>query len=217
MRWPPDIEPLPRPVADETWEKLRQATMDLAIERGYYAFDVSDIIERAGVSRAEFDARFTGKRDCCDRTYEANNADFDQAFVGPYLQAPSWREGLRAGAYGAVEFLRHARRERRFGEVRMREGGLMEQAKRDFYLQRFVDLIDVGRCEMSNPDAVNRNVAVGVLGSIYGLLVRRLEKTGEEGIGIEIIDDLMYLAVRPYLGQAVALEELSTPAPPSVA
>ena len=99
----------------------------------------------------------------------------------------------------------------------MREGGLMEQAKRDFYLQRFVDLIDVGRCEMSNPDAVNRKVAVGVLGSIYGLLVRRLETTGEEGLSIEMIDDLMYLAVRPYLGQEAALQELSNTAPPSVA
>jgi AcrR family transcriptional regulator len=179
MKWPPDITPLPSPVGDETWERFRQVSLDLAIERGYYGFEASDIVERAGASRVEFDARFTGKRDCCDRTYEANIAEFDQALVDPYLRAPSWREGIRAGAYGAAEYLRHHRRERRYGELRMREGGPMEQAKKDHYLQRVVDLIDVGRCEMSDPDALGRSTAEGVVGSIYGLLLKRLGSPGK--------------------------------------
>lgn len=211
MRWPPDIEPLPSPVADETWERFRQATMDLAIERGYYRFEVSDIVERSGASRAEFDARFTGKRECCDRTYEANIADFDQALIGPYRRAPSWREAIRAGAYGAAEYLLDHRRERRFGEIRMRDGGPMEQAVRDRYLQRIVDLIDVGRCEMSDPDAISRSTAEGVLGSIHGLLVSRLAESEGDGMSLEIIDDLMYLAVRPYIGHEAGIRELSTP------
>jgi AcrR family transcriptional regulator len=217
MRWPPDIEPLSSPVGDEIWELFRQAAMDLAVERGYYGFEVSDIVERAGASRAEFDARFSGKRDCCDRTYEANIADFDQALVGPYLQAPSWREGLRAGAYGAAEYLPHHRRERRFGELRMREGGPMELAAKDRYLQRVVDLIDVGRCEASDPDAISRSTAEGALGSIYGLMLKRLgEPGGEEGLSLEIIDDLVYLAVRPYVGHEAGVRELATSGPRAV-
>ena len=78
MNWPPaHIKPLRNPAGDEIWDRIRQATMDLAIERGYYEFDVEDIVERAGVSRAEFDARFSGRTEACDRTYEANNAGFD--------------------------------------------------------------------------------------------------------------------------------------------
>ena len=215
MRWPPpDIEPLPRPAGDETWERFRQATIDLAIERGYYGFEAADIVERSGASEAEFDARFNDRTDCCDQTYLANNADFDRAFVEPYLWAPTWREGLRAGANGAAEYLRGARRERRYGERRMREGGPMEQVARDGYLQRFVDLVDVGRCELSDPDSLDRNTAEAVIGSVHGLLLRRLEETGIEGVKREIIDDLMYVALRPYIGHEAALREASgSPSP----
>jgi AcrR family transcriptional regulator len=216
MRWPPpDVEPHLSPAGDETWERLRQATIDLAIERGYYGFEAADIVERAGVTESEFDARFRDRRDCCDRTYEANNADFDRAFVEPYLQAPTWREGLIAGTHGAVEYLRGGRRERRYGERRMREGGLMEQAAKDAVLQRFVDLVDVGRCELSDPDSLDRSTAEAVVGSVLGLLMRRLEETGGEGVTIDIVDDLMYVVFRPYLGHEGALEELS--ASPSAA
>jgi AcrR family transcriptional regulator len=207
--WPPDIGPLSSPVTDEIWERFRQATIDVALERGYYAFEVSDIVERAEASRAEFDARFDGKVDCCDRTYEANIAEFDQALVVPYLHAPSWREGLRAGALGAAEYLRAHTREREYGALRKSIGGPMVQAARDLYLQRVVDLIDVGRCELDDPDALGRGTAEGVLGSINGLLINRLKES--EGIDLEIIDELMYIVVRPYAGHDAGLRELSTP------
>lgn len=80
-------------VADETWDRFRQATIDLSIERGYGEFEVSDIVARAGRSRVEFEARFTGKQDCLD------------------------------GTYGAAEYLRGHRRERRYGEIRKAPGG----------------------------------------------------------------------------------------------
>lgn len=216
MKWPPpDIEPRQSPAGDEIWERFRQAAIDLAIERGYYGFEVSDIVQRAGRSDAEFEARFVDRRDCCDLTYLANISDFDRSFVEPYLRAQTWREGLRAGAFGAAEYLRGARRERRYGERRMREGGPMEQAAKDAYLQRFVDLVDVGRCEMSDPDALDRSTAEAVIGSVHGLLLRRLEETGEEGVRLEILDDLLYLAVRPYIGHDAALREVA--ASPSTA
>jgi AcrR family transcriptional regulator len=208
MRWPPpEIEPLPNPCGDEVWDRFRQATVDLAIERGYYGIDVPEIVERAGATQAQFDERFSDRRDCCDRAYEANNAEFDCSFVEPFLQEPTWRDGVRAGTFGTIEYLRGARRERRYGERRMREGGPMEQAAKDGYLQRFVDLVDVGRCELDDPDSLDRTTAEGVVGAVHGLLVRRLEETGGEGVTMEIVDDLLYIAYRPYIGHEAALRE----------
>jgi AcrR family transcriptional regulator len=212
IRWPPDIRPLSGPAGDETWERLRQATIDLAIERGYHGFEVAHIVQRARVTHREFEARFRDRQDCCDRTYEANIADFDRALVVPYLRAASWREGIRAAAYGAVEYLRDHRRERRYGELRKQEAEPMAQVARDVYLQRTVDLIDVGRCELSDPESVGRSTAEGALGSIHGLLVNRLHEHGEEGMTWEIFDDVLYLAMRPYLGHAAARREASTSA-----
>ena len=53
-----------------------------------------------------------------------------------------------------------------------------------------------------------------MIGSVHGLLLRRLEETGIEGVKREIIDDLMYVALRPYIGHEAALREASgSPSP----
>jgi AcrR family transcriptional regulator len=200
-KWPPDLQPLTSPAGDETWEQLREAAIDLVIERGYLEFDVADILERAGVSRAEFDARFADQQDCLDRTYEANNSDFHNALLIPYLAEPTWREGIRAAVYGAAEYLRTHRRERRYGQLRKEPGGAMEMAMRDRYLQLIVDLIDIGRCELSDPDSISRTTAEGVLGSIYTFLVDRLAESEDGTLDWGVVDDVMYLAVRRYVGE----------------
>lgn len=213
---PGQFQILPSPVVDEVWERIRQAAIDLVIERGYNAFEVDDICARADVSRAQFDARFADRRDCLDRTYQANLAEFDQAAFGPYLRAPTWREGLRAAAYGSALHLDGHRRELRYGELRRREGGAIEENARDLYLERIVDLIDAGRSEASAPEALGRATAESIIGSIYELVLKRLDRPGKEP-DLTIVPELMYMAVRPYLGQEAALEELRMPAPRSAA
>jgi AcrR family transcriptional regulator len=214
---PGEFEVLPSPVIDGTWEQIRQAAIDLVIARGYHGFEIDHLCARAGVSRADFDARFADLGECLDRTYEANIAEFDQATVGPYLEAPTWREGIRAAAYGSAVYLTGHRRERIYGERRKREGGAVEQAAREVYLERIVDLIDAGRFEAKNPEALGRATAEAILGSIYELVLKRLDRPGKDGPGLEIVPELMYIAVRPYLGHEAALEELNAPVPPSLA
>jgi AcrR family transcriptional regulator len=196
-------------VVDRTWDRFRQATLDLAIERGYNGFDVDDIVERAGATRAEFDARFRDRADCCDLTYDANIAEFDRALVEPFLRAPTWREGIRAGVRGVTEYLPGARRERRYGELRLREGGPMELAAKDRYLQRVVDIVDAGRCELENPDAYTRKLAEGVVGSVYEMLLKRLTEAGGEGVGWEIVDEVIYLVERFYVEDGADIELLA--------
>jgi AcrR family transcriptional regulator len=209
VRWPPDIRPLQSPVTDETWERFRQATIDLALERGYNRFEIADIVERAGATRDEFDERFADRAECCHGTYDANIAEFDQALVEPYLRAPTWREGVRAGVAGVTEYLPGARRERAYGEVRLREGGPMELAAKDRYLQRVVDLIDVGRCELDDPDAYTRKLAEAVVGSIYEMMLKRVTEADGEGVGPEVIDEVIYLVERFYVEDGADIRALA--------
>ena len=90
----------------------------------------------------------------------------------------------------------------------MREGSDMAQALRDNYLQRIVDMVDEGRGELDNPDSIGRGVAEGVCGSFIGFLMRELQSRGGPRSAEEMIPEMMYIAVRPYLGPKVALEEL---------
>jgi AcrR family transcriptional regulator len=199
---------------DASWERLRQTVIDQVLERGYAAFDVDVALERAGFERAEFERRFSGKEDCCIKVYEANIADFDRLVFAAYAEHDTWRDGLRAAAYAAARYLREHPREVLFGEIQMREGGEMAQARRDAYLQRIVDLIDAGRQELDDPDAVGRGVAEGVLGSVYGYLVKELQSGMGTRSAEGFVPGLMYIAVRPYLGHEAAREELTIPPPP---
>jgi hypothetical protein len=77
-----------------------------------------------------------------------------------------------------------------------------------------VDLIDAGRNELADPDAIGRGVAEGVLGSIYEITIRDLASGLGTSSAEAIVPQLMYVAVRPYVGHELAREELVLPAPP---
>jgi hypothetical protein len=182
--------------------------IDLVLEGGYEDFDVERAVEMARFDRDGFDRLFDGKDDCLLRVYEANMADFDAAVFGAYEEQESWRDGLRAAAYAAARYLREHPREVVYGELQMREGSEMAQALRDNYLQRIVDMVDEGRGELDDPDSIGRGVAEGVCGSVYGYLMRELQSGAGTRSAEDMVPELMYIAVRPYLGPEVAQEEL---------
>jgi AcrR family transcriptional regulator len=208
------LTPLAGPASDRTWERIRRAVVDLVVERGYAGTTVEAIVERAGVERAEFDRRFAGKDDCCLRAYEAQLADIDRRVVGAFLSHEAWRDQLRAAAYAAAGYVSDHPREVLFGEIQMREGAEMAQARRDAYLQRLVDLVDAGRAELDDPDSLSRGVAERALGAVYSVLLRRLQGGQGTRAARSTVPELMYIVVRPYVGHEAALEELRIPPPP---
>jgi AcrR family transcriptional regulator len=195
--------------AGADWERLREAVIDQVLGEGYEDFDVDRACEASDFNRDDFDRLFDGKDDCLLRVYEANMADFDAVVFGAFEREESWRDGLRAAAYAAARYLREHPREVVYGELQMREGSDMAQALRDSYLQRIVDMVDEGRGELANPDSIGRGVAEGVCGSIYGYLMRELQSGAGTRSAEDMIPEMMYMAVRPYLGPEVALEELN--------
>ena len=122
-----------------------------------------------------------------------------------------WRDSLRASAYAVVRFMRDNPREVGFGALHILAAGDLAQALPGAQLQRWVDLIDLGRQELDDPDSMGRGVAEGVLGSIHGRLLKELENGGGTGSLEQFVPELMYIAVRPYLGHEVAREELELP------
>jgi AcrR family transcriptional regulator len=209
-----ELVPLASPASDRTWERVRRAVIDLVVERGYAATTIEAIVDSAGLDRADFDRRFAGKDECCLRVYEAQLADIDRRVVGAYLSHDAWRVRLRAAAYAAAGYVRDNPREVVFGEIQMREGPDMVQVRRDAYLQRLVDLVDAGRVELDDPDSLSRAAAERALGAVYTLLLRRLREGRGTRAATSVVPELMYVAVRPYVGHEAALEELRIPPPP---
>jgi AcrR family transcriptional regulator len=195
-------------------DAVAEAVVDLMVERGYEEMSVEAVVARAGVERGEFDRRFDGLEDCVLEVYWQHTDAFTEMVVAAYEEEGSWREGFRAAAYAAARWIRDNPRILRFGTVQMFGAGLMAQAQRTSHLQRMVDLIDAGREELDDPDSVGRGVAEGVFGSIYEFAVKEVQSGNGTRSAEDYVPELMFIAVRPYLGHAAAREELKIPAPP---
>ncbi len=193
--------------------RLRTAMIAVALERGLGDDGLPLVCERAAVDPADFEREFGGLRDCALRVYEANIAEFDRIVFGAVDAERSWLSRLRAAAYAALRYIAARPAEARFNFIAMLEAGAMAQAYRDRYIQRIVALIDEGRYETRDPDALAPGVAESVVGAVYQFLTRQVNRDAD----VETIDryapELLYIAVRPYLGEETARAELTRPAP----
>ncbi len=206
----PASSPPPRPLAPEP---LHRAIVDLVDEHGYERTTVEMVLDRAGVDRAEFDRCFAGMEDACIQTYDRIAAGVGRRVFGAYEAQENWREGLRAAAYEITRFFRDNPRDGRFGAYEVMKATDMAQARRESTLQLYAGMIDAGCQELDDPDSVSRSTAEAVMGSIIGVLVKRIPSEGLDHAP-DWVPELMYIAVRPYLGPETAAEELSIPPPP---
>jgi len=201
-------------MAGDRERRIREALLDLVDERGYANVTVADVVAHAGVEQAEFDASFADKEELCVAVFDDISGLAQEQVMAAFEAGDGWRNSLRASAYAMVRFMREHPREVSFGALHILAAGDLAQVYREQQLQQWVDLIDLGRQEMDDPDSVGRAVAEGALGSIHGRLLKELEK-GEGTASLErFVPELMYIAVRPYLGHEVAREELAIPPPP---
>jgi AcrR family transcriptional regulator len=195
-------------------EQIAAAAIDLAAEHGYEATTIELVVERAGVTRADFDRHFAGKEDCAMQLYEEYLGGFVALVLGAAAREPEWRDSMRAAGYAAARFVRDNPRLAQVGVVQMLAAGSMVEARRAGMMDPIVDLIDAGRNQLANPDSIGRGVAEAVLGSIYEIAIRDLASGRGTSSAEAIVPQLMYVAVRPYVGHGLAREELEIPPPP---
>jgi hypothetical protein len=68
-------------------------------------------------------------------------------------------------------------------------------------------MVDEGRQELPNPDSLPRATAEGAIGAINKAILDA-SATGQPARGDELLGELMYIAVLPYVGPEAAEEEL---------
>jgi AcrR family transcriptional regulator len=186
-----------------------EAMVDVVNERGADGATATAATERAGVDEAAFDHHFDSVEDCVLKAYWKHAGEFTERVEAAFGAEESWRGSLRAAAYEAARYIRDNPRIVRFGTVQMFQAGPMAQAQREAHLQRMVEMIDAGREELGDPDSLGRGVAEGIFGSIYSHLVKEVQAGRGTKAAEDYVPGLMYIAVRPYLGQEAAQEELT--------
>jgi AcrR family transcriptional regulator len=187
---------------------LAAAVIEVVAVRGYEEASVEEIVARAGVDRAEFDLLFTGKADAVLRVFESYIDNFRYRAGRAYASAPTWPENLRAAAYELVAWIEDHPHAYEFGMVRILDAGEMARLRREELFTWCGGLIDAGRAVAADPAAVPPAAPMIAIGAVVEVLTRHA--AGDmEGSLTEIVPELMYGAVLPYLGEEAAREELA--------
>jgi len=200
------------PAVSEERTRLMAALIDLNAEVGFAAVSVPMLAERAGVAADSFHANFTDLEDCLLQTFNDGASRYNDTVFAAYEAGNGWRDSLRGAAYASALFIRENNRFIMLAAVAMGTAGDLTQARRDEILKMQVDMIDAGRGELDDPDSVDRGVAESVIGSIFTIMSRELGKSADAD-PVAFVPELMYVAVRPYLGHEIAKQELEIPPP----
>jgi AcrR family transcriptional regulator len=207
-------------VPDDTRSGICDAVLDLVLEKGFRDTTLEIVLAGASCSKEEFKRNFADLEDCTAQMFADYAEDCTRSVEAAYAGHDSWRDALRAAAYAALRWQREHPRELRFGAFEMLWAGDMARVQIDNGYSRFTDLVDAGRQELDDPDSVPRSTAEGIIGSIAMVLTKWLKEGGStegaEKFPCTYIQQVMYMAVLPYLGQEAAEEELEIPPPPDL-
>jgi AcrR family transcriptional regulator len=193
---------------------IRQALVDLCFERGFTALTLEELLARAGVDRAAFERHYADLEDCFFQTYAEELEGFRQRAARARARVSSWRDRVRVTAYALYRYVAADEKIRRFTTAEVRAGGERVQLLFGEEIEALFDLIDEGRREPSAPASLTRATAEQLGGGIFNQLYAVGSHGGPMPPEQEIIPQLMYAVVLPYLGNEVAREELRIPPPP---
>lgn len=191
---------------------ILDALVEVCIERGYRGASVPLVAERAGVSEETFEQHFNDLEDCFSAYILEGREAFFVAVGAAMVDKSEWREQIRAAAYAMLHFWQADERRARMMLIELLSAGSRAQLIRDEGMELMFDLIDQGRSQMADPEMLSRTTAEAVGGAIFNQMHMALER-GELARGEELIPQLMYTVILPYLGPKPALEELEMPPP----
>lgn len=192
-------------------ERLLAAMLRATAELGYREVSVQDVLERAGVSRPTFYEHFENKEDCFLAAFDTAAARLHQRLETAGEQGETWRERLRPALEELLRFVTDEPDAAMTLIVDARAACPPALLRRDELLDHFASCLDTQvRAESADGDQPSAIAAAGIVGGIEALLYSRLNRGETDGIE-SLLPSLMYFAVLPYEGHAVASEELAVP------
>jgi AcrR family transcriptional regulator len=183
------------------------ALVEIGAEQGYAETTIATVVERAGLDRPAFDRHFRGKYDCFLSAWQEINESCMHGMLEAYNSREDWPDRLRAVARRIVHGLLDDPGRAGFA-IEVLATGDAARARRDMTMRVVASLIDAGRNEMENPEAVPHTTAEALAGAAYGQIYSRVVRGCPEELP-GLVPQLMSAAVMPYLGMDAALAELA--------
>ena len=190
-------------------ERLLAAMLRATAELGYRELSVQDVLDRAGVSRPTFYEHFENKEACFLAAFDVAAARLRERLEAAAEEGGTWRERLRPALAELLRFVVEEPDTAMTLIVDARAACPPALLRRDEALDRFASCLDTQvRAEAPAGEMPSAIAAAGIVGGIEALLYSRINRGETDGIE-SLLPSLMYFAVLPYEGQAVASEELA--------
>jgi AcrR family transcriptional regulator len=190
--------------------RILEGLVAVVAERGYEEASMETVLARVGVDEATFRAHFSGKEECFLAAWQYLLDSYMPDVFAAFQSKDSWSEQVRAVGLTLMEYLtanpHHAR------VLTLEDRMPRERAWEllDHNIEVFTELIDLGRQEMDDPDSLTRATAEGLAGAVHEQLIARISRQGDPELPT-LLGPLMYMVVRPYLGDEAARAELRRP------
>lgn len=213
MRPPPGRQQLPREfIARHQRQRIITALAEEAVEKGYRAVTVADIVRRAGIARNTFYENFSSKEDCFLAAQQYAVDESLRRVVEAASSVESWPDRVRAGL---ASFLRSVATEPALARacfVEALSAGPEAMAGYEESLQAFVPLFRIGRKVSSQGNELPETLEETIVGGIFWIIYQRVV-AGETAEIERLLPELIEFSLTPYVGPKAARRTASEPSP----
>jgi AcrR family transcriptional regulator len=190
-------------------ERMAVAATEIIAREGYAALTVTDVIARAGVSRATFYKIFEDKTDAALAAQRRAFELLDRTLTSACASSTDWPEGVRRAIAAAIEFCRSSRDESRLLLACNYAHFEPRLAGREVALpSRLVKLLDEGAARHTGrpaPTPPSAELGVCTAISIFGTCIAEERTEALPGLYPDLVDALL----APYLEGAAGGGEQS--------
>jgi AcrR family transcriptional regulator len=191
-------------------ETRRQLILEAMVRvvgaKGYKATSVTDVIEEAGTSRTTFYKHFDDKHECFLAAYDMLVERVFSEVIANCDGEQSWLERVRTGLATIVEMFALDPRLARTAIVEVAGAGAEARQRHWNAVAKFTEFLEDGR-ELAPGRELPENIALMAAGAVSGLIFDEL-LVGRADRLPELLPDLVFALLVPFIGPGAATEEM---------
>ncbi len=188
-------------------DRVIEGFIETVADLGYNATSLEAILARTGIDEETFHRHFADKEECFLAAWDYVTRRARPRALAAYESRDTWVEQMRAVGEEIYDYATKHPAHARIIYVEGPAAGERARQRVASTLEVFTELIDRGRCELDDPDSLTRATAEGLAGAVYEQAGVLLMRGADEEIP-QLVPQLMFAVVLPYLGIEQAMKEL---------
>lgn len=185
---------------------ILEAMVRVVGRKGYKATSVADVIEEAGVSRTTFYKHFEDKHECFLAAYDMVTERVLAEVIASCDDERTWLERVRIGLSTIVDMFALDPELARTAIVEVAAAGADARSRHWNAITRFTEFLEDGE-ELAGGRELPENIALMAAGAVSGLIFDEL-LTGRAERLPQLLPDLLFALLVPYIGPGAATEEM---------